>query len=418
MLGYRVEIFTQIPAENVKCALCHNVLRNPQQCSNGDLFCLICIREWLERKNECPTCNSELTKEKLSHSAFVDRVVIDKLLCCCEWREQGCTWSGTLGDLQQHLHNVCMETYIACPNVDCDDEVKRKDLPHHDAICDHGLEQCDYCPQMIKRGVQCEHEDVCELKPIRCIYFPQCDTMYPRVEMGQHVQKCEWEAVACPFAGMGCSCPGYLPRRSMAGHTADPTMVATVMARLVQEIAAQKSTSHVDETRIADLREENNTLVEQLALLSKEVNILRNQQELQLAAQESSSNSTNVTFSLLKRILGSAKELAELEQCAAVGWGVGNPVDLLMNTLTDDDDDWSIHHIVWRCREESFSQRTFSVKSPKKNVRDGVQACIQIRRSDIYSPPVIKCYIWLEGYRGACDHTIMMLRHGGNSAQV
>lgn len=113
-----MEIFAEMAPQDFVCPICELVMKNPNQCTNGHLFCLDCLHEWLRIREECPTCKCLVTQNgsgKPSQNLFA-RNVIGKLQCRCSL---GCAWTGTLEELQSHIHNDCVEEIVLCPNVDC-----------------------------------------------------------------------------------------------------------------------------------------------------------------------------------------------------------------------------------------------------------------------------------------------------------
>jgi hypothetical protein len=60
-------------ARELTCAICLQLLSNPQQCKNGHLFCCSCISQYIERNPECPHCRCSLKENELSRSLFVEK---------------------------------------------------------------------------------------------------------------------------------------------------------------------------------------------------------------------------------------------------------------------------------------------------------------------------------------------------------
>lgn len=70
--GYPTELFAQEPAEEFKCIICLQVLRNSVQCKSQHPFCKSCIVPSLEQNSSCPTCRSRLTLNKLVPSRYIN----------------------------------------------------------------------------------------------------------------------------------------------------------------------------------------------------------------------------------------------------------------------------------------------------------------------------------------------------------
>src|SRR5687767_13640774 len=106
MAGYDTKLFVEKPDENFICALCLNVINEPRQCPNGHMSCFQCIKDALNRREECPTCKIKLTVDSLSRSLFVQNS-IHKLKTFCISRvecptlssgHQQCQWTGNIAE--------------------------------------------------------------------------------------------------------------------------------------------------------------------------------------------------------------------------------------------------------------------------------------------------------------------------------
>jgi hypothetical protein len=419
-------IFDGTPAEDVMCGLCTLVTKNPHQCSEGDLFCQECVTEWVREHNQCPTCACELTETRISNNETVDKM-IKGMPCMCEWREEGCAWTGTLRELDQHVEKDCVETFDRCPNTGCGTFVRRKGMSDHDGGCDHKVITCGVkhetaCDEMVKRGVESEHEMECSLMPIKCEHCAECP---PRGVMAQHLSVCLEYPLACPYAGMGCShpilgpCSGLVPRGELSNHVKDPERMAAVMGNLVRKSAE-------DTMKIAALEGENADLRSQLDTHNRKLITYRTNLSTH-GAKLNTHDTTLDTLGTMVEMCGYVltvpeaqqamqKAVLELRQCAAEGWLIGDPGELLMRQLKTDGE-WRRFYIVWRGRDSRFSGDTFIVESPRKDLKEGVQGSMCIVRT-ANKPDKTSCFVWLYGYRGICDFTLTMLPHRGDAAQV
>ncbi|KAH7931913.1 hypothetical protein HPB52_025119 [Rhipicephalus sanguineus] len=51
-----LEDYDPMPYEELICAICHSVLRDPVECPCHHVFCRRCIWEWVHKDNSCPIC--------------------------------------------------------------------------------------------------------------------------------------------------------------------------------------------------------------------------------------------------------------------------------------------------------------------------------------------------------------------------
>ena len=53
--GYDRDRFTNLTTDIFDCLICSMIARDPKDCSVcGNVFCHICIDDWLKKKSECP----------------------------------------------------------------------------------------------------------------------------------------------------------------------------------------------------------------------------------------------------------------------------------------------------------------------------------------------------------------------------
>ena len=133
--GYDCE-FVDPPPEvlGTKCLVCLHVLRKPKQteCCGHD-FCETCIEAVQVRL--CPMCN------RRDFATFYDKRLhraLNQLQVRCTYQKRGCTWTGELGNLDNHLN--CDD---GCKFADTDREVSSDDaqMPSKNDVIAHMEEQ-------------------------------------------------------------------------------------------------------------------------------------------------------------------------------------------------------------------------------------------------------------------------------------
>lgn len=125
-----------------------DVLEDPRLCCEGHTFCKECILTHLVEHNNhsCPNDRSSLTvvnlRRVLSLHCFLER----RRVRCTHWdnNADGCQWTGTLGQLRQHL-TQCMFVSVQCANNGCPWQGPRSRITHHNSTCDYGLVPCNEC---------------------------------------------------------------------------------------------------------------------------------------------------------------------------------------------------------------------------------------------------------------------------------
>ena len=61
-------------SEDLSCAICMSLLRDPFVTDCGHTFCYGCISKHLQSKNSCPSCASYLTKDKVHPNFLLHKV--------------------------------------------------------------------------------------------------------------------------------------------------------------------------------------------------------------------------------------------------------------------------------------------------------------------------------------------------------
>ena len=103
--GYDCEFVESPPtAFQTECPICSLILREPYQfrCC-GTSFCCTCSERLQAEHKPCPTCRKE------NFEMFPNKGLkrsLNQLHVLCTHREDGCEWTGELGELQYHLNKV------------------------------------------------------------------------------------------------------------------------------------------------------------------------------------------------------------------------------------------------------------------------------------------------------------------------
>ena len=144
------------PTYNYKCLVCFELLKHAYQTTCcGNHICSNCTERLKCTPNvKCPQCQHNL---EANEDKFFSRQLLN-LQVHCYYHKEGCTWTGELRGLEQHVTKncnkraikckhcncqcadeaaveehlpICGEIPIDCPNKCSSSQYKRKDIQHH-----------------------------------------------------------------------------------------------------------------------------------------------------------------------------------------------------------------------------------------------------------------------------------------------
>ena len=178
-----------------------------------------CSCEYLISKEDseildCPKCrkHTEIIYDRSSHQ----RVKSLKVHCKCG------SWTGNLGDLNNHLKKDCSRAFTDCPNS-CGQKVQKGKLEIHKASdCSKRSHHCPYC------GVTSTYEDITK------DHLPQCgEKIVPcpnkcgneaiqHKQLKEHIDQCPHAILQCEYSLVGCehSCEQQLMDKHMKSEKA------------------------------------------------------------------------------------------------------------------------------------------------------------------------------------------------------
>ena len=163
--GYPDERFETVVSENLHCAICSCVFKDPVMCKNEHCFCRGCITKHLQNYHTCPSCNQDLTVESLADVPRILRNLLSEQRIRCDHHERGCEEIVQLGNLASHVA-VCGKAPVVCVNEECSSEINREDqFRHQGEECLFRKVKCKNCEGMgsmvqefgTSLGRLCEH---------------------------------------------------------------------------------------------------------------------------------------------------------------------------------------------------------------------------------------------------------------------
>ncbi len=189
--------------KNVKdydCPICLHVTREPSLTSCcGQHFCQACIQKILTEYKPCPLC------KQAGYSIMLDkkqkRRIFDLQIYCAK-KGDGCRWTGTMGNLQNHA-DKCRFYVVDCPNK-CGTQHKRRELRPHILNCAYRPFNCRYCQLSGPlREIKTFHLSVCPKYPVACPN--ECGVAPPeRGQLEGHLRECPLAMVECELKELGC----------------------------------------------------------------------------------------------------------------------------------------------------------------------------------------------------------------------
>ena len=263
-----------------ECPLCLHVTRDPNLTSCcGQHFCQSCISRITTDRKPCPFCKES------GFTVFLDkkqkRRVLDLKVKCYEC-SRGCSWTGPLGDLDNHGSKDCGFKNVNCLN-DCGMEVQRRRLADHLAKrCPKRNFRCKYCGyQDTYELIIREHISECPKYPVSCPNNCTPNT-FVRATLKEHIEEvCPLQQVDCEYKSFGCTI--VILRKDLPRHTEGN--IQQHMLLMTKELKKTKEKLFEAEGTIATLTEkvtflENSTLSVPSTFYVREISRLTNQLKL------------------------------------------------------------------------------------------------------------------------------------------
>ncbi|XP_037523458.1 RING finger protein 151 [Rhipicephalus sanguineus] len=156
-----LEDYDPMPYEELICAICHSVLRDPVECPCHHVFCRRCIWEWVHKDNSCPICRKRGISAVTPVPPFV-RNMLNSLKVKC--RNAGCNARVPAESFVHHT-SACEFHEVSCPHEACEHRCQRRLLESHVKQCPLREVTCEKgCGLVLTRGRLKSHSCVDELK--------------------------------------------------------------------------------------------------------------------------------------------------------------------------------------------------------------------------------------------------------------
>ena len=203
-LEYR---FIDVPQEDYFCSTCSILICDAYQsmCSCAKLYCQKCEQGF----KQCTKCHEQ-------PELFCDRNATRRIRNLrIECTSDGCPWVGVLGEHQEHLLK-CDYLPVICGNG-CGSLLPRTLHEKHLAEdCVLRLHACPHCNVVdTYQTVVGEHLESCSHVFCPCPN-QECTETCKRKDMDYHLSSCRKEVIACTFSKVGCTFKGQ--RENMNDH--------------------------------------------------------------------------------------------------------------------------------------------------------------------------------------------------------
>ena len=225
--GYPVNIFKEDVGESFKCLKCKLVVRDPCYCSScGEEYCKTCAEDMKRRREVCGNRKCKVNEPLKAKTSTNTKIKLNKKACFCLNKNEGCTWEGELGNLDQHLNSdkstthqqrQCQYEKVKCTIKGCREMILRRNLDNHQS------QNCLYRPyKCVNRGctysssyrdVTESHSKVCQFRPVVC-RLGCGETLRCRDQLEHEDNVCRNYDIECDVEG----CTKVIKRKDLALH--------------------------------------------------------------------------------------------------------------------------------------------------------------------------------------------------------
>ena len=273
--GYDCD-FVESPADDLLCKICHYPARDPQLTNEccGQTFCAMCLDKYMESKildnKQCPYCKT--IPFTFVRDARTKRYV-GSLKVFCPHKSLGCTWTGELRSLEEHLvkdidnKRGCPFTELQCSNG-CGVVMQRRLVEGHlKSECELREVKCEYCNTTGSyQWINSSHHKECPKYPVECPNH--CEVGHVRrEEIRGHLEECPLAIVECPYAAVGCE--SVVRRREEMEHVM--RSVGQHMEYNKNVILANQSRLDVEEKELENVKEDLRMTKEKLITKEQEL---------------------------------------------------------------------------------------------------------------------------------------------------
>ncbi|XP_077493365.1 TNF receptor-associated factor 4-like isoform X2 [Amblyomma americanum] len=262
-----VPFVTQVP-ETYLCSQCTSIAEDMRSDSHGHAFCDACLRE-LDKGGHF-RCRRDGATESISKmttcSGNYEEVLEFEVQCPKE--KSGCSFSGKLRQLQDHLPSCKPRIAKVCPR--CFSKIEN--LPAHiKDSCPKRLISCEYCHEEKEAWTIDHHLEECDSRPATCDFCKETVQSYLKL-WNDHIPVCPAKPRPCCYKEFGCTFMGteLVLEEHIEGNSHTELLLKTILGLKEHQGAALRTQQDLD-TRIAHLEKQNGILVETVGNLLDEI---------------------------------------------------------------------------------------------------------------------------------------------------
>ena len=221
--GHDYEFCDPLP-EECPCLVCTLVQKEPYQLTCcGKIFCKSCIDQLIHTNSRCPNCRADSVKERKYFPDTNAERKIKSLRVCCRNKNNGCTWTGLLRDMENTHIPECTNEMVECKLYtngssihimsfiglsvqQCNQKVQRHLLEQHMfRECEWRVVSCEYCrKEGTHHYITGNHVQECRCVPLLCPH-DECEFKVQRSSMWQHQRDCPKGIIKCQYSHLGCN---------------------------------------------------------------------------------------------------------------------------------------------------------------------------------------------------------------------
>uniref|UniRef100_A0A0G4HXH5 RING-type domain-containing protein n=1 Tax=Chromera velia CCMP2878 TaxID=1169474 RepID=A0A0G4HXH5_9ALVE len=230
-------------AQNAICSMCHDFIEEAVEtdCNARHVFCRSCVEKCLDSCQPCPSCRGRLSKLSDAHPALV--YAYENVKWKCLNYETGCDFTGTKRELETHLDLHCPEEETECPFLGCSEKIRRIAMDDHTRDCRFGPILCPYCSTLWPFIEMKEHLATCDKLPVQCRL--NCGQRIPRGDLAAHMER------DCPEAMIECfvpDCKEKILRKDVERH--EEEFMKKHVQLLAKQMAALKTCGQNDPPKV------------------------------------------------------------------------------------------------------------------------------------------------------------------------
>ena len=259
--GYDCIFVNELPEHlQIECSICLCVPHDPHMidCKCGASYCKSCIQSICERRQPCPLCNSSFSN--LMPHLHLKRT-LNGLKVRCSFVDDGCKWTGELGQIQDHLND------------------NTKDRASELLGCRFVQIHCIYCNVKYQRQLICGHEiNECLKRPFRCVHCGVYESTFEDITKN-HVFTCPCRPVSCPN-----DCGEELLSKDLDGHLTNACSLQVIdccfsYAGCEAKVLRRDMEAHIGENIVTHMCLQGASHQQQLLKLNSQVSKLQRENE-------------------------------------------------------------------------------------------------------------------------------------------